>query len=354
MSNTLSLLTFTINNLLYGIETQFVIEIFSLPELSPTPDAPDDIVGVVNLRGDILPVMDLNLRFGYQPPPYRITNTVLLLRFAQQTFGLIVSEVHEVIILPTSQLKQELSYRDDQPTERQKLIKGLAYYQDDIIILPDIERLFTHHSHGELPLEITNSLEDAALTPAKPHTHQELRQFCPHATPEELAIFRDRAQQLRQTNREASQQGHHALAVVKLNGEFFGIKLAITREFIDIKKVTPVPCCPPHIIGNINLRGEILTLIDTCGLLHLPLMHIAEGSKAVVVTVDNITVGVIVEDVLDIVFFESDNIAGSGGHGESVKDKYVQGTIPYQQKFLSILDMNKILLGGGLLVNETV
>lgn len=354
MANTLSLLTFTINNLLYGIETQYIIEIFSLPELSPTPDAPEDIVGVVNLRGEILPVMDLNLRFGYQPPPYSVSNSILLVRYAEKTFGLIVNEVHEVISLPLTQLKDELSYRHHHLTERQKLISGLAYYEEQILILPNVAELFTHHGHSELPLEVTETLEDGILTPAKPHLHPELRQFCPHATPAELKIFRDRAQQLRQTDRESSKQGHYALAVIKLNNEFFGIKLAIAREFIDIRKVTPVPCCPPHIIGNINLRGEILTLIDICGLLHLPLMHIAEGSKAVIVTVEAITVGIIVEDVLDILFFDPETMTSHSTHGENLKDHYVQGTIPYENKFLSVLDMDKILLGGELLVNETV
>jgi len=68
-------LTFTLDQSLYGINTFLVEEIFFLPELTSIPESPFDIVGVVNLRGEILPIMDLNLRFGYACNDYHLTDS---------------------------------------------------------------------------------------------------------------------------------------------------------------------------------------------------------------------------------------------------------------------------------------
>jgi purine-binding chemotaxis protein CheW len=65
-------LTFTHNNFIYAVEATSVQEVFFLPELSPIPESPPDIIGTVNLRGNIIPIMDLNLRFGYPPVDYQL------------------------------------------------------------------------------------------------------------------------------------------------------------------------------------------------------------------------------------------------------------------------------------------
>jgi purine-binding chemotaxis protein CheW len=119
---------------------------------------------------------------------------------------------------------------------------------------------------------------------------------------------------------------------VVLNGEFFGVNLNRVREFTDVKKVTPIPCCPGHIIGNMNLRGEILTLIDIRGLLNLPLNSIAEGYKAMVVEVDGIVSGITVEEVYDVMFLNPKDITSVPTAIHSINDEYLKGATPYQEK----------------------
>ena len=55
------------------------------------------------------------------------------------------------------------------------------------------------------------------------------------------------------------------------------------REFTNITRVTPIPCTPPHIVGNLNLRGEILTLIDLSNFLQLNTALVNQRQKAMVV-----------------------------------------------------------------------
>jgi purine-binding chemotaxis protein CheW len=103
-------LTFTLHESLYGINTFLVEEIFFLPELTVIPESPFDIVGVVNLRGEILPIMDLNLRFGYHSDDYKLTDSVIVLKVDNFRVGIIVNQVHEVRNLTDQNITSEMGY----------------------------------------------------------------------------------------------------------------------------------------------------------------------------------------------------------------------------------------------------
>ena len=111
-----------------------------------------------------------------------------------------------------------------------------------------------------------------------------LKKLPTHASPEERATFRERAENLRRTAESEDFAGLIPLAVIGLNGEYLGLDLDTVREFTDdISKITPIPCCPPHIVGNINLCGEIVTLVDVREVLNLPIAGTNQASKVMVV-----------------------------------------------------------------------
>ncbi|MGK7876047.1 MAG: chemotaxis protein CheW [Xenococcaceae cyanobacterium] len=353
-------LTFSLNNSLYGISTFSVKEIFYLPELTPIPEARRDIVGVVNVRGDILPVMDINIRLGYKSPDYRLTDSVVVLSSKELRVGIIVNEVHEVRNIASEEITTELSRgRELAVSERKKFIAGIARNAEDIFILLDPENLLRYVETQDVRLteellKIQDSYYPDQFHPNGTELLESQRVFSPNATPEERAIFRKRAENLRQSADGEDLAGFSPLAVVVLNDEFFGIDLKMVREFTNIRQATPIPCCPPHIIGNMNLRGEILTLVDIRGLLNLPLMDMADSSKAMIVQAEDIVAGIKVEEVFDVMFLHPQEIKSVPTAIHSVNDECLQGTAPYHGKMMSILDMPKILLNGGLIVDEAV
>ncbi len=343
-------LIFNLNTSLYGITTMLVEEIFSLPELTPIPEAPPDIVGVVNVRGDILPVMDLNLRFGYESPDYRLSDTVIVLRSEEIRVGLMVNQVIEVRNINGDDITKELSHgRKLGKLDSKKFITGVARSDSDILILIDAEKLLKYVVKQDVDFE---SAENEDQTNLNADFLKKKRVFCPNATPEERAVFKKRAEALQQSTDTEDVTGLKPLAVIILNEEFFGIDLKLVREFSEIKKVTPVPCAPSHIIGNMNLRGEILTLIDVCGLLNLPLKNINKNNKAMVVQVQDIVAGITVEEVYDVMFLNPQEITTVPTAIHSINDEYLQGAAPYHDKMMSILDLPKILLSGNLTVDQ--
>jgi len=175
---------------------------------------------------------------------------------------------------------------------------------------------------------------------------------CPSATPEERAIFRERALDLRQSTESSDFTGLMPLAVIGLNGEYFGLDLEVVREFTNIHNVTPIPCCPAHVVGNMNLRGEIVTLVDVRSALNMPLSAASTSSKAIVIHVDDLVAGLPVDEVFDVIYLRPSEVRPVPAAVHSVSDEFLRGTAPYFEKMLSILDLPKILTNGGLMVEE--
>jgi len=352
-------LTFTLNQSLYGIDTFVVEEIFFLPELTTIPESPLDIVGVVNLRGQILPIMDLNLRFGFHSQDYQLTDSVIVLKVGNFTIGIIVNQVHEVRNLTSENITSDLNYGRDYVKanyqgKKNIFLQGVAKDDDDIIFLLEVDKLITYVQSAISTDNLTEKNE-VLIDNFNLDKLSEKRVFCPHATAEEKAIFHQRAENLRLSVESEDLTGLKPLAVIMLNDEFFGIDLNIVQEFTDIKKVTPIPCCPPHIIGNMNLRGEILTLIDIRELLNLNLGGISDNPKAIVVNVEGIVAGLMVKQVCDVMFLNPAEITSVPTAIHSINDEYLLGAANYNHgKMMSILNLPKIFLKGGLTVDESI
>ena len=334
-------LIFSLHGLHYGVDALLVQEIFLLPELTPIAEAPDDIVGNLNLRGKILPVMDLDLRSGHQPQEYRLSDSVIVLEWEELRIGIIVNSVQEVKNITSEAIEDVTSHGRDRVINS-RFIAGVAKVDAELIMLLDHDKLLRDSDAVE-------ALLTREFTP--------LGSFyvvcCPNATPKERVIFRERAENLRQRAESWDFTRLIPLAVIGLNGEYFGLDLEVVREFTNIRNVTPIPCCPAHIVGNMNLRGEIVTLVDIRSMLNMPLA-LGIASKAVVIDVDEMVAGVSVDEVFDIMYLHPSDLTPLPAAVHSGSDEYLLGTAPYSEKMLSVLDLPKMLSKGVLTVNEKV
>ncbi|MEB3883290.1 chemotaxis protein CheW [Lyngbya sp. CCY1209] len=357
-------LIFQLGGLTYAVEAFSVQEIFSLPSLTPIVEAPPEVVGVLNLRGDLLPVIDPNIRFGYPPNSYSIHDAVIVLKTPGSRFGILVNEVCEVQMISPGEIVADLSENltarfrpEPQPEKSGRTIAGYAKIEDDIVMLFDPESFRDAMADSDLETE-SQSESDVEERPRAPEFEplkgHELPVFCPDATPEERQIFRDRAQNLRRKTRGEELAGLMPLAVIGLNGEYFGVSLSMIREFTDIHNITPVPCTPPHIVGNMNLRGEIVTLIDIRGTLGLPMDGDGHSKKAAIVKMNDLVTGVTVNDIFDVAYLNRASIRSVPAALRSIQDEYLRGTAVYRDRMMSLLDLEKILAQGTLIVDEEV
>ncbi|ERT04104.1 cheW-like domain protein [Lyngbya aestuarii BL J] len=347
-------LIFKLNQTTYGINALAVQEIFLLPEIKPIPDTPDEIVGVINLRGQILVILDLSYRWGYPTSNYRLTDSIIVIEWNQFRVGLLVHQVDELLMISGAEISTELSnFYSEKKSQKNHIfpwIMGIAKLADDFVMLIELERLISE----------TKVIQKSEIISEKNSDQTQLNRnkknlvFCPNATPEERQVFQERAKNLLQETQTQDFQGLIPLAVAGLNQEYFGILLSIVNEFIEIHNITPIPCTPQHIVGNINLRGEIVTLIDIRSFLNLSTTSKQNSSKAIIVQAENIISGLIVDEVFDIVYLNSATIHLNPTALRSGQNEYLQGTAPYKQKVMSILDLKKILTQEELVVYEEV
>lgn len=143
---TREVLVFVLGKEEYGVDILKVQEIRGYEKVTPLPSAPDYLKGVVNLRGIIVPVIDLRVKFGMAEPTYDSFTVVVILRIAARVIGIVVDGVSDVIRLAPGEVKAapQLGSLVDST-----FLAGLATQNGRMILLLDIEKFL---SSGELNL----------------------------------------------------------------------------------------------------------------------------------------------------------------------------------------------------------
>lgn len=342
-------LIFDLTQKLYGVDARLVREIVRLPEITPMEDAPAFIMGVINLRGQVVPVLDLNSRLGRIPQKrYRLSDSIVVLEKKSTLLGLLVNEVREVTNLKDTDIDTVPSFEEFEP-RRYRFIQCVAKLDDELVML-----LAPQHLLHAYPQEGDTTTEDNNTDSVETLTAR--RQFNPDGDEREREIFRERAKRLRQRPEQQMLENLISLAIVRFNDEMLGVNLTMVTGFAKTRQVTPIPCCPSHIAGSMNLRGDILTLVNINQILGISASQDNQEimGKIIIVQMGQMEVGVLVHEVVDILHLQQTSIATAPNAVSSLRHEHLQGAIPYHGKMLGVLNVQAILSDPSLLVNEEV
>jgi len=138
--NSRELLTFTLGNEEYGIDILKVQEIRGYDAVTTIANAPEFIKGVINLRGIIVPIIDMRIKFRLGNVTYNQLTVVIILNIANRVVGIVVDGVSDVITLTADQLKPAPEFSASLDTQ---YITGLGTVDERMIIVMDIEKLMT-------------------------------------------------------------------------------------------------------------------------------------------------------------------------------------------------------------------
>ncbi len=133
-------LTFLIDKETYGIEIKYVTEIIGLQAMTEMPDMPNHIKGIINLRGKIILLMDVRLRFGMEPRAYDDRTCVVVIDYNGGAIGLIVDKVSEVLTIPDEGITEvpKLQFGLDN-----RYVKNIGKVGDGVDLLIDCEKLLS-------------------------------------------------------------------------------------------------------------------------------------------------------------------------------------------------------------------
>lgn len=132
-------LTFLLGNEFYGIEIGHVTEIIGLQPITEIPELPEYIRGIINLRGKIIPVMDVRLRFKKPFRDYNDRTCVIVVDIEDISVGLIVDSVSEVLSIP----EEEIVIPPDLSKGGNKYIKGIGKVGNGVKLILDCHKLLT-------------------------------------------------------------------------------------------------------------------------------------------------------------------------------------------------------------------
>ena len=148
------LLTFTLGSEEYGIDILKVQEIRGYDAVTTIANAPEFIKGVINLRGVIVPIVDMRIKFRLGEASYDETTVVIILNVAKRVVGMVVDRVSDVLTLTAEQIKPAPEFGSGLDI---RYLQGLGTVEQRMLILVDIEKLMTSRE-----MELVEAAEEMA------------------------------------------------------------------------------------------------------------------------------------------------------------------------------------------------
>ena len=305
------LVTFTLDGVEFGLDIDRVQEITHRTEITPVPGSPTFILGVINLRGLIIPVIDSRVRFHLAPQEPTSKTRIIVLRLASGATGLQVDSVAEVVRI------EDHTLRETPPLVagiRAEYLAGMVTVGKRLITLIHLEKL----------------LESPELT-----RREDLQDFAMGGT---IGGFGEET-------KEVEEDGH-AFVTFRLGLESFGIALKEVEEIVELPPVTKVPDAPDYVLGVICLRDQVMPLVDISEILSIR-ENEAERKRDMVVLLSfgSARIGVVVDEIQEIIrVMEGDMLPPPQTLSEA-EQEHLDGILLLPDRMVSLINVLKIITG---------
>ena len=133
------------------------------------------------------------------------------------------------------------------------------------------------------------------------------------------------------------------LVTFRLKDETYGINVMQVQEVLRVTEIAPVPGAPTYVLGIINLRGNVVTVIDTRSRFGLPTGEVDDASRIVIIESEEQVVGILVDSVAEVVELRQSEIDSAPSIGNDESSRYIQGVASREEGLLIVVDLNKLL-----------
>ena len=307
------LVTFTLDGVEFGLDIDRVQEITPRTEITNVPGSPSFVLGVVNLRGSIIPVLDSRQRFHLPPKAPTVKTRIIVLGLAGQPTGLMVDSVSEVVKL------DDFTLRDTPPLVagvRSDYLAGMVTAGNRLITLINLEKILDSSEFGERQLLVevaagANAFISGATETVIDQSEEEL----PYVT-------------------------------FTLGKESFGINLKMVEEIIERPTVTKVPDAPPYVLGVICLRDQVLPLLDFIQLLQVePSTSPMQGDMVILLSFGTAKLGIVVDGIQEIIRLREEDILPPPQTLSERESRDLEGVVLRADRMVSLLKVLDIITG---------
>lgn len=330
-------LVFEAHKSLYAIASPFVVELIWLPELNYIESSPFYIVGHFNFRGSYVPVLDLFLRQGMKTRRYTAQDRILIIESAGKQFGIHINEVHNVVDIDTERMTSP-----HQESLHVSICDGIVQSEFGMTQILNVVTLFDFSKN----------------IPHTPHkkdfSESHLARLMGGMTDLEKKVLEKRKQSYSEVTAIEEYASLTSMVIFELGKEIFSIELKNILEFANGEGITKIPCISPHVAGCINLRGDILILIDLLYIIKEEKTILDPSKKIIIIKEADIVVGFVVDQLIDVSYLGKDQILVKPSEKRINGKDFLKGTCMYESKVVGILDVEKLFEYDRLYVEEFV
>lgn len=158
-------------------------------------------------------------------------------------------------------------------------------------------------------------------------------------------ILHERARSLAQGDEQEQLVDLMGLLLFRLGDEWYAVRIEGVREIYNEYVITPVPCVPAHILGVINIRGEIMSVADLAALMGLSVERNGESEQlpAIVVSNDVVSTAIVADEIGDIVDIARDAIEPPLAVMDKTHAEYVSGSVYIGRMLIGVVNLDKVL-----------
>lgn len=129
----------------------------------------------------------------------------------------------------------------------------------------------------------------------------------------------------------------------KLAGEKYGVNVMQVQEVLRYTEVAPVPGAPPYVLGIINLRGKVVTVIDTRHRFGIETTDVTDHTRIIVIEAETHVVGIMVDSVAEVVYLRLSEIETAPNVSTDESAKFIQGVCHKNDELLILIELDKLL-----------
>jgi len=303
------LVTFLLDGVEFGLDIDRVQEITTRTEITPVPGSPRFVLGVINLRGQIIPVLDSRQRFHLAHAAPTARTRIMVLDLAGEPTGFQVDAVAEVVKL------DDFSLKETPPLVagvRSEYLAGMVTAGSRLITLINLDKILdsSEFFHRQLLSQETGRTVG----------------FSAHG-------------------QEAEEESDELPFVTfSLGQESFGVALANVEEIVDLPAVTKIPDAPDYVMGVICIRDQVLPLLDFTRLLRV------EGSSddapkemVILLSFENARLGMVVDGIQEIIRIRDEDILPAPHTLSEPEKAHLDGVVIRSDRMVSLIRVMQIL-----------
>jgi purine-binding chemotaxis protein CheW len=313
MSNSeeIKLISFLLDEKEYAININFVQEIIAVQEIvegkvktitiTTVPKSPEYMKGVIDLRGHIIPIINLRKILGLEEKEgKKEEEKIVIIEIQDIRFGILIDSVKEVLNIHKFDIEPVPQFAEKE--EKIEFLEGVVKLKDRLVLLFNLNKILKKEQFEEIKTE-------EKLPPAQQEEVDKIQI---------ISFF--------------------------IGDEYYGLEIKYIQEIIIPPKITKVPNTPPFLKGIINLRGNIIPVIDVKEFLGLPKkVENATSSRIIVTTINGDIAGLIIDAVHQVMKISKENIEPSLYTLEEKKAEYITGIVKEKSGILILINFEKLI-----------